>query len=153
MKKKNVIPSSVAFAASCMRRDCAIMDAIRTIDRGGNGIALLVDSRGRLLGTLTDGDVRRALMQGATLEAAVAPFVQARFVSVTPEVGRAEVLDLMQARKIDQVPIVDARGRLCGLHLLHEIIGAIVRPNLAVIMAGGQGIRLRPATENLPKPM
>ena len=70
-----------------------------------------------------------------------------------PTVPRAEVLDIMQARRFEQVPIVDEQGKVIGLHLLHDILGNIARPNWAVVMAGGKGMRLRPLTEKLPKPM
>ena len=59
----------------------------------------------------------------------------------------------MQARRFEQVPIVDEQGKVIGLHLLHDILGNIARPNWAVVMAGGKGMRLRPLTEKLPKPM
>lgn len=123
------------------------------LERGAVGIALVVDEANRLVGTLTDGDVRRALLKGASRESELAPHVCTNITAVGSRAGRAEVLDLMQARRIEQIPIVDEEGRLLGLHLLHEVLGNIERPNWAVIMAGGQGTRLWPLTENLPKPM
>ncbi len=62
-------------------------------------------------------------------------------------------LDIMKARGISQMPVVDKEKRVKGLHLLSELIGNPTYPNTAVIMAGGKGKRLRPITENLPKPM
>ena len=59
----------------------------------------------------------------------------------------------MRARSISQIPILDEHGRLVGLHLLKELIGAAERPNWAVILAGGKGSRLAPLTETTPKPM
>ena len=155
MKKKANAPESrrSSFESSRIPPTCSILDALRSMDKSGNGIALVVDDDERLLGTLTDGDIRRALMKSATLESVVAPFLSPKFISVFPGAGRAEVLDLMHARKIEQIPIVDEHGQLRGLHLLHELIGAVELPNTAVIMAGGQGMRLRPLTEHLPKPM
>jgi NDP-sugar pyrophosphorylase family protein len=79
--------------------------------------------------------------------------MQRDFTTVGLQSGRAEVLDLIRARAIRQVPIVDSAGRPIGLHLLQELIGAKVRPNWGVIMAGGKGTRLRPLTEAVPKPM
>jgi dTDP-glucose pyrophosphorylase len=133
--------------------DSTLREAMTCIDRNIKGIALVVDGRRRLVGTVTDGDIRRALLRGAGLEAQVEAHMQRRFTSVGIDAGRAEVLDLMRARYIEQVPILDGAGKLVGLHTLHDIIGAEERPNWAVIMAGGQGIRLRPVTEHIPKPM
>jgi NDP-sugar pyrophosphorylase family protein len=79
--------------------------------------------------------------------------MQRRFTSVAPTAGRAEVIDLMQARIITQIPITDGAGKLVGLHLLRDIIGVPARPNWAVVMAGGRGTRLAPLTDQIPKPM
>ena len=61
-----------------------------------------------------------------------------KFTAVSPNAGRSEVLDLMQARTLSQIPIVDAQGKLVGLDLLREILGVVERPNWAVVMAGGR---------------
>jgi dTDP-glucose pyrophosphorylase len=136
-----------------IREDSSIRDAMQAIDRGACWIALVIADGGRLLGLITDGDVRRALLAGASLSDPVGPYVQRKYTTVPPTAGRSEVLDIMRARTINQIPIVDEAGRLVGLHLLREIVGAVERPNWAVIMAGGRGERLRPLTDNLPKPM
>jgi dTDP-glucose pyrophosphorylase len=130
-----------------------LRDASWALERGEAQIALVTDGDNLLKGVLTDGDIRRALLAGSPLDAPLAPFVKDRFVTVGPEASRAEVLDLMQGRTIEQIPIVDAKGALLGLHLLHEILGGVERPNWAVVMAGGQGVRLRPLTNTVPKPM
>ncbi len=131
-----------------------LLEALRRIDTGARGISFVCDEAGRVLGTLTDGDVRRALLHGAGLDGpAASEAMQRHFTSVTRHVGRSEVLDLMHARSIGQVPVLDAKGRLVGLHSLHELVGGAERPNWAVIMAGGKGVRLRPITDTIPKPM
>jgi dTDP-glucose pyrophosphorylase len=137
----------------CLPLGKRLLDGIKAIDAGGAGIALVLDGEGRLVGTLTDGDVRRALLHGASVESSLDPYIQRKFISVGVETGRAEVLDLMQALVLTQVPVVDKERKLVGLHLLREIVGSHARPHRAVIMAGGRGTRLAPLTERLPKPM
>jgi NDP-sugar pyrophosphorylase family protein len=113
----------------------------------------VVDDAGRLTGVLTDGDIRRALLAGVALGNLMQPFVKRQFTRVDPAADRSSVLDLMQARTLSQVPITDAEGTLVGIHTFHSILGAMQRPNVAVVMAGGRGERLRPHTDDLPKPM
>ena len=133
--------------------DATFRDALGVIDAFAIGAVLVLDTDRKLLGLLTDGDIRRALLGGASLNDVVTPWISKNCVSVGRDVGRAEVLDLMQARLIDQVPVVDDAGKVVGVHLIHDIIGGRKLDNTAVIMAGGKGRRLRPITENLPKPM
>ncbi|RJP24835.1 MAG: CBS domain-containing protein [Deltaproteobacteria bacterium] len=141
------------FAETVISESSSLRTAMEVMDRGSLEIVLVVDADGTLLGTVTDGDIRRAILSGASLGDGVSGFMQRRFTAVGPSASRAEVLDLMRARSLQQIPIVDEAGRLAGLHLLREILGASVRPNWAVVMAGGRGERLRPITDALPKPM
>ena len=131
----------------------SLRDAMTALDSTGLEIVMVVDEDGRLEGALTDGDIRRALLGGASLDSDLEPFIQQEITCVTPEKNRAEVLDIMRARTFGQIPIVDEDGRLVGLHLLREIIGAVERQNWSVVMAGGRGERLRPITDSIPKPM
>ena len=137
----------------CIRPDASLLECMRNMDITGAGIALAVDSEFRLIGTISDGDVRKALVRGCPLDSSIATHINRNCYFVLPTVPRAEVLDVMQARRFEQVPIVDEEGKVIGLHLLHDILGNIERPNWAVVMAGGKGMRLRPLTEKLPKPM
>jgi dTDP-glucose pyrophosphorylase/CBS domain-containing protein len=131
----------------------SIRDAMLALDKGGLEITLVIDESRKLVGILTDGDIRRALLRGSAMSDRVSELVKQSFVSVGRRAGRTEVIDLMQALCISQIPVVDDDGRLAGLHLLRELIGAPERPNWAVIMAGGRGTRLAPLTDQLPKPM
>jgi dTDP-glucose pyrophosphorylase len=144
-------PTTLAVFQYTVDRGGTLRDAMHALEHGAE-IALVTDGV-RLVGVLTDGDVRRALLAGAVLNAPLAPFVHPRCVTVQPTARRDEVLELMQARKIGQIPIVDAGGRLLGLHRLHDVLGVAPRANWAVIMAGGRGTRLGALTAQVPKPM
>ena len=130
-----------------------IRDALAALDRGARNIALAVAPDGRLAGVVTDGDIRRALLAGASLGDPIEPIVSRAYLAVRPGDGRAAALELMRARRVSAIPVVDDRGMPVGLHLLQEFLERASRPNWAVVMAGGQGLRLRPLTESVPKPM
>ena len=136
-----------------LRPKATLHEAMRVIDTGAMAIALVLEEGGCLVGTVTDGDIRRALLQGASQSDPVESHMHRDFTAVTPETTRAEVLDLMTARHLQQIPVLDPEGRLVGLHLMREIVGGRKRPNWAVVMAGGKGERLRPITDSIPKPM
>jgi dTDP-glucose pyrophosphorylase len=141
------------LAASLVPEGGSLRDAMTALDRGAGQIALAVDADGRLAGVATDGDVRRALLRGAALDDPLAPALTRTCVTVDVDHGRAAVLELMAARRINGIPVLDGDGRPVGLHLLHEFLEPVRRPNWAVVMAGGQGVRLRPLTDSIPKPM
>jgi dTDP-glucose pyrophosphorylase len=141
------------FEETVVSESATLRTAMEVLDRGSLEIVLVVNPAGALLGTLTDGDIRRAILSGARLDEAASRFMHRSFTAVGPGANRTEVLDLMRACTLQQIPIVDEDGRLVGLHLLREILGATLRPNWAVVMAGGRGERLRPITDSIPKPM
>ena len=130
-----------------------IRESLAAIQAGGANISLAVDHQGCLVGIVTDGDVRRALLSDHLLTDPVDPFIQRSPFSVTPRESRTAVLDLMQARGLSQVPVVDNNGKLVGVHLLRELLGQSPRANIALILAGGRGSRLMPLTAEVPKPM
>lgn len=143
---------------ACIRESCigvgaSLYEAMKAIQSGACGIALVTDSTGALLGVMTDGDIRRAVLAGASLQDRLEAYVVRNCKFVSPQVRRSDVLDLMRAHHLNQIPIIDQAGHLVGLHLLREMLGAEPRPNWAVIMAGGRGERLRPLTDRVPKPM
>jgi len=131
----------------------SLRQAMQAVDDGRVGIALVIDASQRLLGTVTDGDLRRAVLRGVDLEASVDSIMNLRFTGVKVDATPAAVLDLMRVRSIRQVPVVDDEGLLQGLFCLSDLTQEQWRPNWAVVMAGGEGRRLRPLTDTTPKPM
>lgn len=130
-----------------------LAETIECIDRSGLQVALVAGQDGALLGMVTDGDIRRAILRGCRLSEAIGTVMNAAPHALPAGTPRAEVLSFMRRHKFHQVPLVDGQGRLAGLELLDRLIGAAELPNSVVVMAGGRGTRLRPLTEDCPKPM
>lgn len=150
----NVSPPDI-----CLAPERTIRDAIATIDRNTKGIALVADSDQRLLGTVTDGDVRRAMLENLSLDSPVSLLLErkvklyAQPVTAPAGTGDATLLELMQTHGIHQIPLLNADGRVVGLKTMGDLLGSEPLPLHAVIMAGGFGKRLLPLTEQMPKPM
>jgi dTDP-glucose pyrophosphorylase len=126
---------------------------MRRINDNRREVALVVEDDARLVGVITDGDIRRGLLAGLGTDAPAERVMTTDYTSVGLDTDRAAVLDLMMARAIRHVPVVDRDRRLLGIHFLEALLGTGDKPNTAVIMAGGEGRRLRPLTDRVPKPM
>ncbi len=133
--------------------DATIGQVIRNLDQTAIKIVLVANGDGVLEGTISDGDIRRGLLKGLDLNSPITSVIHRKALVVPPELERELVMQLMVANKIQQIPVVDAQHHVIGLHLWDEITTPSARPNLMVIMAGGKGTRLRPHTENCPKPL
>ncbi|MBX9845848.1 MAG: nucleotidyltransferase family protein [Xanthobacteraceae bacterium] len=131
----------------------SIKQTIETIERSEAKVALVIDENRRLLGTVTDGDVRRGLLRGIALDESVTRIMNAAPHVAHPDDDPAAMLDMMRRNICRQVPIVDANGCVVALRTLEEALRVPARPNWVFLMAGGRGQRLRPLTDDCPKPM
>lgn len=133
--------------------DSNIQQAIHSLEVSGMQIVLVVSNNNELIGTLTDGDIRRAFLKGAKLDDPIERVINRTPLVAPPEVGRNLILKVMQANKIFQIPVVDHDGKVLDLYVWDSVNSTGSLENIMVIMAGGRGTRLAPFTENCPKPM
>ncbi len=145
--------SEQVWRQALLSPSATVGQAIRKLNEVGIKIALIVNEEGVLLGTISDGDIRRGFLKGLDLNSTIISVVRHNSFVVREDMARDMVLQLMHANKIQQIPVVDERQRVVGLHLWDEITTPPKRSNLMIIMAGGMGTRLRPHTENCPKPL
>jgi dTDP-glucose pyrophosphorylase len=132
----------------------SIRRAIEILQAGSIQIAFVVDEDRVLLGAVTDGDVRRGLLRGIGLNGPVAEVMNIEPVSAAFGTPSDKILDLMTARIVKQVPLLDPEHRIVGLELLdHLRRGPTEKDNPVVILAGGLGTRLHPLTVDTPKPL
>ena len=130
-----------------------LREALRTIDVAGCQIALVVDEGRRLLGTLSDGDVRRGLLRGLELGDRVTAAMHTQPTCAHDKEDRRAILVRMRRLGLHQIPVIDATGMVVGLEVVDDFLAPAVRDNWVVIMAGGLGRRLRELTREVPKPM
>ncbi|RTL56015.1 MAG: CBS domain-containing protein [Rhodocyclaceae bacterium] len=133
--------------------EMSLRDALARIDASGIQLAVVTDADGRLQGLLSDGDVRRALLRGVDLSIRTAEVMNPNPVVADPAWSRQELLAVMRRKVLHHIPLVDANRFVTGLATLDELAGIVQHSNCVVLMAGGLGSRLRPLTENCPKPM
>ncbi len=116
-------------------------------------IALVGGGDGKLNGVVTDGDIRSALLRGVMLESPTSAVMNPEPKSLRVGASREAIMAFMRLHVVRQLPLLDDEGRIVELVLLDDLVGAREMPNWVVLMAGGLGTRLRPLTDNLPKPM
>jgi dTDP-glucose pyrophosphorylase len=137
-----------------------IYDAMKCLDKGAKGIVLVVDENKRLLATITDGDIRRALLADISSDTKISCLLDIKKKSKYPvpltariESSQDELLKLLHKEKLLQIPLLDKDVRVVGLAVLDDLVPEKNLAMQAVIMAGGFGKRLAPLTDTMPKPM
>ena len=130
-----------------------IREAIKVIDEGALQIALVVDKHARLLGTITDGDVRRGILKGIALEEPASRIMNAQPTVAYVQESRDEILKRLSQESLHQVPVIDQNGHVVGLEVIEDLLRPQIKDNVVVIMAGGLGTRLGDLTNDCPKPM
>lgn len=133
--------------------NATILETLKIIDEAALEIALVVDNQKRLIGTVTDGDIRRGLIKGAKLNDPISELMNPNPITADLNTTDDELLFLMINRSIKHLPILDKKGQVLRLVLLKDLISGKKRPNFAVIMAGGLGSRLGDLTKDTPKPL
>jgi len=151
---------SVSLSVLCISPDQTIRDAITAINRIALGIVLVTDTDSRLLGTITDGDIRRTVLDGVDLDMQIRDLLARKPGSLYPEPITAlqsteedELLRLMKKYVIQHIPLLDEGGRVVDLVTMMDLLPEAELPVQTVIMAGGIGRRLSPLTTDVPKPM
>lgn len=130
-----------------------IKEALKIIDSGAMKLAIVVDEDEKLVGTLTDGDIRRGLLGDLTLSDTIETIVFKTPTVCNIEDSKEKILEVAIAKKLYQIPIVDNNGKLIGIQEVYELLKTTNKPNKVVLMVGGLGTRLYPLTKNTPKPM
>ena len=135
--------------------DTPVLKVIEVLERSDSKIALIVDDKGKLIGSATDGDVRRGFLRGCTIDSPVKELMHESPYTLPLDTTRQQILEIMQAMDIKQVPLVRTDGTVAGIVTRDILLGQAhsKRPNPVVIMAGGKGTRLLPLTTYIPKPM
>lgn len=138
---------------SIIQDNAKMIDALRVIDQAEMQVALVVDENNKLLGVITDGDIRRAILKAQDFNTPVIDIMNKTPTTGTPDMTRQQMLGLMRMKTIHQLPILDNIGRLIGMEMLDQLWQQTKHENQVILMAGGLGTRLKERTKDCPKPL
>ena len=135
-----------------INQNASIKEALEVIDKGAIKVAVVLSDDGLLLGILNDGDIRRALLKGMSLGDSIAGIINKHPVVANINDTKERILELANEKKLHQIPII-SNGKLIGIQDIREFLAPKNKPNKVILMVGGLGTRLRPLTNDVPKPM
>jgi dTDP-glucose pyrophosphorylase len=141
------------FYKALISPSATIRQALKIIDSGSIKIAIVSDERRKLLGTLTDGDIRRAILKGMGLDDLIETIYYRTPITCGVSDSKEKILQLAINHKLYQIPIVDSDGIVVGVAEVDELLKSTQHQNKVVLMVGGLGTRLSPLTDTTPKPM
>ena len=141
------------WKSALISESATLKQAAENLTKSTLKICLIIDGDGRLIGTISDGDIRRGLLRGLTLASSIQEIVKKNPLVVPVGISKNLIRKIMAANQIQQIPEVDGENRVLALHTWDEFSAPKALDNSMVIMAGGKGSRLRPHTEACPKPM
>jgi dTDP-glucose pyrophosphorylase/predicted transcriptional regulator len=136
-----------------LKQNSSIREALYIIDSGAKRIALIVDEEQKLIGTLSDGDVRRGLLRSLTLDDSIESIIYKTPTICHIDDTKEKMLEIAIENDLYQIPIIDENGQLIGIETIDELLRPTIKTNKVVLMVGGLGTRLRPLTNDTPKPM
>ena len=135
-----------------INQNASIKQALKVIDKGAIKVAVVLSDDGLLLGMLSDGDIRRALLKGMSLDDSITSIINRDPVVANINDTKERILELANEKKLHQIPII-SNGKLIGIQDIREFLAPKNKPNKVILMVGGLGTRLRPLTNDVPKPM
>jgi dTDP-glucose pyrophosphorylase len=133
--------------------DTTIIETLKMIDSNAKGIAIVTNNEKKLLGTITDGDIRRAIIEGASTSSTVSKFYNKNCKYLLCDYDKNDIVKIFKNNKIRFIPIIDRSNTVIDILEVDNENFSIYKDNPVLIMAGGLGARLRPLTNDLPKPM
>lgn len=143
----------MAWKKTLVKNDSSVQHVMKVIDEAALQVALVVDDDGKLLGMVTDGDIRRGILKGLSVTSSIQMIMNQHPTYAHPEDNQETLFDLMRQKKIHHIPLVDSCMRVVGIETLDQLGFSQDKDNLVVIMAGGRGERLKPLTDQCPKPL
>ena len=133
--------------------DTKIKKALEVISETGLKIAIVVDENNKLIGTLTDGDIRRGFLKGLDINNSIKTIFAKKPVTAKISDSKEKLLKIALKKQVYQIPVVDNNFNVIDVHILDDLLKIKKKQNKIIIMAGGRGMRLRPLTKNIPKSM